>query len=90
MAPAFNESSVEDPALAWLETAGWHIARGPGIAPDMLAAERREYGEVVLAQRLRDALARRNTALPPDALEDAFRKFTCVDAPLLLEQGCRA
>ncbi|MEW6218912.1 MAG: hypothetical protein AB1634_05165 [Thermodesulfobacteriota bacterium] len=37
----------------------------------MPAAERRDYGEVVLAQRLRDALAQLNPALPPDALEDA-------------------
>ncbi len=53
----FTESTVEDASLAWLETAGWKIAHGPDIAPDMPAAERRDYGEVVLAQRLRDALS---------------------------------
>jgi type I restriction enzyme, R subunit len=31
---------------------------------------------VVLAQRLRDALARLNPALPSEALEEAFRKLT--------------
>ncbi len=46
------------PALVWLEVIGWRIAHGPDIAPDMPAAERRDYGEVALAQRLRDALAR--------------------------------
>jgi type I restriction enzyme R subunit len=73
---AFTESTVESAALAWLEGAGWRIAHGPDIAPDMPAAERRDYGEVVLAQRLRDALARLNAALPAEALEDAFRKLT--------------
>lgn len=34
----------------------WRIAYDPDIAPDMPAAEPRYYGEVVLAQRLRDAL----------------------------------
>jgi type I restriction enzyme R subunit len=34
----------------------------------MPAAERHDYGEVVFAQRLRDALARLNPALPADAL----------------------
>jgi type I restriction enzyme R subunit len=73
---AFTESTVESAGLAWLESAGWRIAHGPDIAPDMPAAERRDYGEVVLAQRLRDALARLNVALPAEALEDAFRKLT--------------
>ena len=71
----FTESDVEEAALAWLENTGWRIAHGPDIAPDMPAAERRDYGEVVLAQRLRDALARHNPDLPPEALEDAFRKL---------------
>ena len=55
---AFSESVVEDASLAWLEATGWQIAHGPDIAPDMPAAERADYGEVVLAERLRDALAR--------------------------------
>jgi type I restriction enzyme R subunit len=71
-----NESVVEEAALAWLEAVGWRIAHGPDIAPDQPLAERRDYGEVVLAQRLRDALARLNPALPAEALEDAFRKLT--------------
>ena len=68
---AFSESTVEDAALAWLEASGWQIAHGPEIAPDLPGAERRNYGEVVLAQRLRDALARLNPALPAEALEYA-------------------
>jgi type I restriction enzyme R subunit len=72
----FSESVVEEAALAWLESAGWRIADGPAIAPDMPGAERADYDEVVLAQRLRDALARLNPALPAEALEDAFRKLT--------------
>ena len=71
-----TESVVEQAALAWLETIGWRVAHGPHIAPDMPSAERRDYGEVILAQRLRDALARLNPALPAEALEDAFRRVT--------------
>ncbi|MCC6764970.1 MAG: type I restriction endonuclease subunit R [Deltaproteobacteria bacterium] len=82
-----TESVVEQAALAWLEAAGWRIAHGPDIAPDMPAAERRDYGEVVLAQRLRDALARLNPALPPEALEDAFRKLTRPEGADLLQRN---
>ncbi len=73
---SFTESVVEHAALAWLESTGWAVRNGAEIAPGEPAAERDEYGQVVLAQRLRDALARLNPALPAEALDDAFRKLT--------------
>jgi type I restriction enzyme R subunit len=73
---AFTESVVEQAALAWLEAAGWQVRNGAEIAPGEPAAERDDYGQVVLARRLRDALARLNPALPAEALDDAFRKLT--------------
>jgi len=80
---AFTEAVVEDAALAWLESAGWPVKNGAEIAPGERAAERDDYGEVVLAQRLRDALARLNPALPREALADAFRKLTRREGPTL-------
>ena len=71
-----TESTVEQAALEWLESLGWSVAHGPDIAPDTTGAERTDYGEVLLARRLRDALARLNPDLPAAALEDAFRKLT--------------
>ncbi|MCC7210157.1 MAG: DEAD/DEAH box helicase, partial [Anaerolineae bacterium] len=72
----FTESVVEQAALAWLEGAGWSVRNGAEIAPGEPAAERDDHGQVVLAQRLRDALARLNPELPAEALEDALRKLT--------------
>ncbi|MGH7287678.1 MAG: type I restriction endonuclease subunit R, partial [Myxococcota bacterium] len=46
------------------------------IAPGEPAAERSDYGHVILERRLRDALARLNPDLPAEALEDALRKLT--------------
>ena len=59
-----SEATVESAVLAWLEGAGWAVAHGPDIAPDMPGAERGDYGEVVLRERLRSALARLNPHLP--------------------------
>jgi type I restriction enzyme R subunit len=84
---AFIESIVEQAALAWLAGLGWSVKYGPEIAPGELFAERGDYGEVVLAQRLRDALARLNPGFPAEALEDAFRKLTRADAPSILERN---
>jgi type I restriction enzyme R subunit len=80
---SFTESTVEAAALAWFEELGWAVLHGPDIAPDMPSAERTEYGQVVLERRLRDALTRLNPALPAEALEDAYRKLTRPEGPML-------
>jgi len=49
------ESTVEQAALAWLKSLGWQVKHGPEIAPGTLEAEREDFGQVVLSQRLRDA-----------------------------------
>jgi len=76
MNTTFTESTVEQAALAWLESAGWMIAHGPQIAPDMSAAERADYGKEAQARRLHEALARLNPTLATDAIEDACRELT--------------
>ena len=83
-----TESTVEDAALAWLESLGWRIAHGPDIAPDSPGAERADYGEIVLEQRLRDSLARLNPDLPAAALGDAFRKLTRAEGATPETRNC--
>ncbi len=83
MSPRITESDVEDAALSWLEELGWSVLYGPDIAPGEPAEERADYGQVVLEQRLRDAFARLNPALPSEALDDAFRRITRPEGPTL-------
>jgi len=75
--PALTESIVEDAALAWLGSFGWMVKHGPEIAPGELAAERSDYGQVMLAQRLQDALSHnaRNDALRRDAERAAVASY---------------
>ena len=72
---SLSESTVEAAALSWLENLGWRIAHGPDIAPDTPGTERTDYGQVILEQRVRDALARLNPDLVTAALDDAFRRL---------------
>ena len=83
----FNESTVEQAALAWLEGAGWQVRNGAEIAPGEPAAERDDYAQPILERRLRDALARINPALPADALDEAFRKLTRPEGADLLARN---
>ena len=55
----FTESVVEQAALAWFEALGYTILSGPEIAPGEQAAERDDYGQIVLARRLRPVRAGR-------------------------------
>lgn len=41
MRSKMHEAEVEAAALAWLDEAGWSLAFGPGIAPDMPGAQAR-------------------------------------------------
>ena len=84
---SFTESTIEQAALAWFESLGWTTAHGPEIAPGELYAERHEYGQVVLDQRLCDALARLNPDLPAESLDDAFRKLTRPEGSTLEAQN---
>src|ERR1700722_5362919 len=86
---AFTESVIEEAALAWLQSLGYEVLSGPDIAPGEPAAERSDpnYRDVVLERRLRQALVRLNPDLPHEALEDALRKLTRVDAPSLAERN---
>lgn len=88
--PKLTESSVEVAALAWLESLGWAVKHGRDISPDddpltltLFQRERGSYSEVVLEQRLRDALAQLNPQLPADAIDDAFRKLMRPEGPTL-------
>jgi type I restriction enzyme R subunit len=80
----FTESTIEETALEWLKDMGYTIVFGGDIAPDEPAAERENYGEVILAGRLKDALKRINRGIPDEALDDAFRKVTRPSSPSLV------
>src|SRR4051812_49115553 len=79
-----TEATVEVAALEWLADLGYAIVHGPDIAPGEPVAERASYGDVVLVERLRTALARLNPAVPAAALDEALRKVLRPDSPSLL------
>jgi type I restriction enzyme, R subunit len=71
----FVESEVEEVALAWFESLGYAVRFGPEIAPGEEGAERADYGQVILAGRLKAALVKLNKGLPADVLDEAHRKI---------------
>ena len=76
----FNENIVELAALEWLSELGYSVVFGGEIAPGEAAAERANYGEVLLLGRLRAALDRINAHIPPaaraGAVDEAIRRIS--------------
>ena len=89
MTTQFCESTVEEAVLEWFQGLGYSILHGPDIAPEEPNAERSSYGDVVLVDRLRTALARLNPSIPADALDEAARKVCRTETPSLPENNRR-
>ena len=77
----FYESHLEEATLEWFEELGYEIIFGPDIAPEGEYPEREDYGDVILAERLKEALTRINPKLPASAIEDAQRQIMIPQAP---------
>jgi len=87
MAKTITESVIEDAALEWFTGLGYAILDGRTIEPEKAAAERGEFRDVLLAGRLRDAIARLNPHLPAAACEDACRKVALLAEPNLIDRN---
>ena len=82
-----TEADVEQSALSWLSSLAWQTVYGPDIAPDTPGAERTDFTQVVLEERLRDALFNLNPGLPASALETGLRNLINPDGPTLETQN---
>jgi len=76
----YTESDLEQATLEWLGELEYSVVGGPEIAPppDGERPERKSYSDVVLAERLQDAINRLNPDIPEGAKEDALRKVVQV------------
>ena len=85
----FTEDEVEGAALEWFAGLGYGVLHGPDIGPEGSAPERGSYGEVLLAERLRNALARLNPHLRVATLDEVLRKVQQTESPSLVEENRR-
>lgn len=81
---SYAESDLEQAALEWFEELNYDKAYGPDISPEGEYPERQYYQNVILEDRLRDALIRINKQVPREAIEEAVRIITIPRSPSLL------
>jgi type I site-specific deoxyribonuclease, HsdR family len=82
-----TESSIEEFAIELLERQGFQYKYGPDIAPDGESPERQSFEDVILLERLREAIARINPDVPIDAREDAIKQLLNINSPELISNN---
>ncbi|MGF7186455.1 type I restriction enzyme R subunit [Desulfitispora alkaliphila] len=80
----FTEADLEEATMDWFEELGYERAFGPDLAPDGDYPERGDYAQVILEERLKDALMRINPGISQEAINEAFFKITVTQSPILI------
>jgi type I restriction enzyme, R subunit len=83
------ESHVEEAALAWLADLGYATASGLDIGPDGDKPERANYGDVLLVERVRAAIAKLNPTFGTAIRQDALTALLQTASPSLVDENRR-
>jgi type I restriction enzyme R subunit len=84
MSRLITESSIEQIALDILSELKYKVIYGPDIAPDGSKPERRSYADVILVDRLREAIDRFNPEIPAEAKDEAVKRILRTESPDLV------
>ena len=82
-----TENIIEESAIEILQSQGWEYANGKEISPEGLFCERENYSQIVLVNRLRNAIAKINPEIPIDAQEAAVQKVLRIASPEMLHNN---
>ena len=82
-----TESIVEQAALDWFDGLGYEVLSGLTIAPAEPAAERSDYKQVFLFDRLQSKLKDLNPKIPAEGIKEALRKLRLISHPTLIENN---
>ncbi|MDD2413343.1 MAG: type I restriction endonuclease subunit R, partial [Bacteroidales bacterium] len=79
-----TEHSIEAFAIELLDKLGYEYIYAPNIAPDGETPERESYEQVLLVERLQNAVKRINKSMPADAQAEAIKEIQRIASPELL------
>jgi len=82
-----TEDKIETFAIEVLQSIGWEYVHGLAIAPGAEQAERENFEQIILIDRLRKAVAILNPDIPQDAQEQAIQKVLRIYSPELLHNN---
>lgn len=84
MSNRITENTIEEFAIELLEHLGYQYIYAPDIAHDGERPERNSYEDVLLTERLQNAISRINPKIPIDSQEEALKEIQRINSPELL------
>ena len=79
----WNEDTIEQAALEWLEGLGYEVINGIEIQPEGEKEERKGFEEVILKDRFSERVHALNPDIPQEAIEDAIQQVLVIDGATL-------
>ncbi len=79
-----TEDTIEQFTIELLERLGFQYIYAPDIAPDGERPERTSYEQILLIERLQNAIRRINPKVPIDSQEEAIKEVQRINSPELL------
>lgn len=83
----FREDELEQASLEILQSLGYEYIHGKELSPSAEFPQRESYREVILSEKVKEALFRINKDLPNEALENAYRQIISFNSPSLEENN---
>ena len=78
-----TEEQLEELCIDWFKEIGWDYECGYDIAPDSDNPKRKDYKEVLIAERLQEALSKINPNIPQDKLDEVVTRLARPESPIL-------
>ena len=85
--PSLHESDIEQMLIEQLKAKGYHYLYGPEIAPDGETPMRTSFEEVVLHDKLVNAVKRLNPSLPSSVQDEAVKSVLRISSPDILSNN---
>jgi len=82
-----TEDKIESFAIEELQSIGWEYVHGLAIAPGAEQAERENFEQIILINRLRKSVSILNPTIPHEAQEQAIQKVLRIYSPELLHNN---
>ncbi|OIR07660.1 type-1 restriction enzyme R protein [mine drainage metagenome] len=82
-----TENIIEESAIELLQTQGWQYTNGRDISPEGVHCERENFQQIILTNRLRNAITKINPHILAHAQEAAIQKVLRIYSPILLHNN---
>ena len=82
-----TENTIEEFSIELLESLGYEYIYAPNIAPDGDSPERKTYEDIILLERLQNAVRRINPTISADAQNEAIKELLRINSPELLSNN---